>query len=173
MCAQSNVRTALEDHQFTYGEGPGGVELTVRVPVRTCDDCGFQFLDEVGEAAKHDAVCRHLGIMTPAEILSIRKRYALSRAEFARLTKIGEASLGRWENALLMQNAALDNFLYLLTFMENIERLQWRRPSEPVGFAFPSERVSLDRPPAQSAFRALREISPDLLKAAAVFDPRF
>ncbi len=173
ICGQSNVRTTLENQQFMYGEDPEAVELTARVPVRTCDDCGFQFLNEAGEVAKHEAVCRHLGVMTPTEIISIRKRYGLNRTEFARLTKIGEASLGRWENATLIQSAAYDNFLYLLTSLENIERLQWRRRGEPVGFGFAARHASPGQPAPRSAFRALGDISPELLKEAAAFNPRF
>jgi putative zinc finger/helix-turn-helix YgiT family protein len=172
-CGQSNVRTTLENQQFTYGEGAEAAELTARVPVRTCDDCGFQFLDEAGEVAKHEAVCRHLGLMTPAEITSIRKRYGLSRTEFARLTRIGGASLARWENALLIQNAAHDNLLYLLPFMENVERLQWRRHGEPIGFALPAAQASLGHSQNRPAFRALGEISPQLRKEAAAFNPGF
>ena len=52
----------------------------------------------------------------------------MSRAVFSRLTRIGEASLGRWENGLLIQNLAYDHLLYLLTFPENLERLKFRKP---------------------------------------------
>ena len=44
------------------------VELTAQVPVRTCNACGFQFTDDVAEEARHEVVCRHLGVMTPKEI---------------------------------------------------------------------------------------------------------
>jgi len=173
VCGQSAVSRALEDHRFKYGEDPDAVELTARVLVSTCNSCGFQFLDETGEAAKHEAVCRHVGVMTPVEIAGIRKRYGLSRIEFARLTKIGEASLARWENALLIQSAAYDNLLFLLTFMENVERLQWRRSREPIGFAVSARQVSLGQRENRPAFRALGEITPGLLKEAASFNLGF
>lgn len=127
MCGGKDVRTTTEVETFVYGDGPEAVELTAQVPVRTCNACGFQFTDDVAEEARHEVVCRHLGIMTPREISRIRKAYSMSRTVFARLTRLGEASLARWENGLLMQNPAYDQFLYLLTFPENLERLKYRR----------------------------------------------
>ena len=79
---------------------------------------------------RHEAVCRHLGVLTPKEIIAIRKSYGMSRAVFARLTGIGEASLARWENGLLIQSPAYDRFLFLLTFPENLERLKSRKDGE-------------------------------------------
>jgi DNA-binding transcriptional regulator YiaG len=97
------------------------------VPLRRCRDCGFEFLDSVAEERQHDAVCRHLGVMTPAEIRQIRQKAgSLSRGEFAKISRVGEASLGRWERGELIQNAANDQLLYLLTFPENLNRLRER-----------------------------------------------
>jgi hypothetical protein len=48
----------------------------------------------------------------------------LSRAEFARLTKLGEATLVRWEKGSLIQNPANDQYLRLLGFEDNIRRLR-------------------------------------------------
>ena len=64
--------------------------------------------------------------MTPGQVTWIRQQYNLSRAEFARIARIGEASINRWEKALLIQNPAMDHYLYLLSFAENFERVQER-----------------------------------------------
>jgi len=129
-CGDHNIRTTVETETFTYGDGAEAVDLTVHVPVRTCNSCGFQFTDDIAEVVRHEAVCRHLGVMSPKEIQGVRKAYGMSRADFARLTRIGEASLARWENGLLIQSPAYDQFLYLLRFPENLERLKSRRPGE-------------------------------------------
>jgi len=126
VCAGPEVRTAMEVETFLYGKDPNAAELTARVPVRTCDSCGFQFTDFEAEHARHEAICRNLGVLTPAEVADIRKRYRFSQTELARLTRIGEASLYRWENGQLIQNPAYDQFLYLLTFPENVARLRAR-----------------------------------------------
>ncbi len=125
-CESNNVNTTVEHETFVYGEGSSAAQLTARVPVRTCTNCGFQFTDGEAEEARHDAVCRHLRVLTPKEILELRKRYNMSRAEFAELTRLGEASLARWENGQLIQNAANDQLLFLLTVPSNMELLKRR-----------------------------------------------
>jgi len=71
-------------------------------------------------------VCRHLGVMTPRDVEAVRTRLRMTRAAFADLTRLGEASLARWEKGLLIQNPANDQLLYLLLFPENVERLRSR-----------------------------------------------
>ena len=114
-------------HRFPYGNGDTATELTAKVPVRICRECGEKFLDDESEDLMHEAVCRHLGVMTPREVRAIRRQSGnLSRAELASITRLGEATLGRWERGELIQNVAYDHFLYLLTYPENRIRLQQR-----------------------------------------------
>jgi DNA-binding transcriptional regulator YiaG len=87
--------------------------------VRICDGCGAEFVDEEGEEIRHDAVCRHLGVLTPREIQRLRERYG-SQAAFANLTGIGEASLSRWETGASIQSKAYDNYLRLLEKRQNV-----------------------------------------------------
>ena len=94
--------------------------------IRVCTECGFEFLDDEAEDIRHAAVCRHLGVMTPAEIQSLRDRLQLTQAEFARITRLGPATVSRWERGESVQNAAYDQYLYLLSFSENVERLKGR-----------------------------------------------
>jgi len=108
------VTTAWHRHTFQYGSGTDAVDLDVRLPVRRCDHCDFDYLDDEGERIKHEAVCRYLGVLTPREIRGIRKRHGLSRQAFARVTGIGEASLGRWENGFKIQTLGNDRYLRLL-----------------------------------------------------------
>ena len=44
-------------HTFPYGGQ--GVELSVKVPVQKCEDCGAEFLDYVAIDLMDDAVKRH------------------------------------------------------------------------------------------------------------------
>ncbi len=126
-CNSNRVVTEWIDHRFPYGRGENAVELCARIPVRRCEECGDQFLDAEAEDLMHEAVCRHLGVMTPREVRDIRRQGGgLSRAEFARITRRGEATIGRWERGELIQNAAYDQLLYLLTFPENLIRLRQR-----------------------------------------------
>ena len=68
LCGREGVITSWKDHTFSYGSGESQVELTVSVPVRRCDACEFEYLDESAERLKHDAVCDHLGVLSPIEI---------------------------------------------------------------------------------------------------------
>jgi putative zinc finger/helix-turn-helix YgiT family protein len=125
-CGSADVRTRLERQQFPYGQGKDAVELEVVIPVRRCSACGSEYLDDSAETIRHEAVCRHLGALTPEDIRRLRDGYGLSRAEFARLTRLGEATLSRWESGVLVQNAAYDEYLRLLFYADNVRRLQVR-----------------------------------------------
>jgi putative zinc finger/helix-turn-helix YgiT family protein len=104
-CGHSEMDTRWEDSPFTYGSGADAVEISVRLPVRKCCKCGFEFLDEEAEDLSHEAVCRHLGRLTPLQIKDLREKYVFSRADLERLTGLGEASIARWERGELIQNA--------------------------------------------------------------------
>jgi putative zinc finger/helix-turn-helix YgiT family protein len=126
-CESTKVVTEVVDHRFAYGQEDSAVELSARIPVRRCEECGDEFLDDEAEDLMHEAICRHLRVMTPSEVRAIRGQSGtLSRAEFARVTRLGEATIGRWERGQLIQNAAYDQFLHLLTFPENVIRLRQR-----------------------------------------------
>jgi putative zinc finger/helix-turn-helix YgiT family protein len=125
-CGQNTAETRTERETFRYGTGDAAAELTALVPVHACTSCGFEYTDASAEDARHEAVCQHLGILNPRQVAGIRKLYRFTRAEFATLTRFGEASLARWETGAITQNPANDQLLYLLQFRDNMERLQER-----------------------------------------------
>lgn len=125
-CGSRDLVGRLEPDTYTYGQGSDSVKLEVTVPVYRCETCGCQFLGRLAEKIYHEAVCRHLRVMTPSDIREIRRKYGMSRADFAELTKVGEATVARWERGSLVQNAGYDQYLYLLTFRDNVERLRNR-----------------------------------------------
>jgi putative zinc finger/helix-turn-helix YgiT family protein len=131
-CGSNHIATRMVTETFQYGSGAKAAELQVSIPVRQCGECGFEYTDSEADDLRHETVCRHLGVMTPAEVVALRKRYNVSRAEFAERTRIGEASLARWETGELIQNAANDNYLYLLSFPENFQRVVERHGTQPV-----------------------------------------
>ena len=125
MCGSSQVTTKWQKDRFEYGGGEAKVELEVGIPVHSCAECSFEFTDHSADILQHEAVCRHLGLLTPSEVRAVRSN--MSRAEFSRQTGIGEASLNRWEKGVVIQNVAMDNFLYLLSLHGNFETLQERQ----------------------------------------------
>lgn len=159
-CDGTKLSTSYEIETIPYGSGDKLVNLSCRVPVRKCGSCGFTFTDDEAADIRHEAVCRYLNVLTPTEIVAIRKHYNLSRSEFSKLTHIGEASLARWENGYLIQNAANDQLLFLLRYPENAERLRIREAR-----AFNGERLEEANEPisplsktyvnAEHQFRAL------------------
>jgi putative zinc finger/helix-turn-helix YgiT family protein len=126
LCGHEDVQSTPAEETFTYGVGEGATQITVTVPVRTCARCGYQYTDDEAEDVRHEAVCRHLGVLTPREILALREKHGLSRAAFAALARVAEASLGRWERGALIQDGTADQLLYLLQFEDNIQRLRDR-----------------------------------------------
>jgi DNA-binding transcriptional regulator YiaG len=112
--------------RFEYGAGNDGIELSTRIPLCKCAECGLEFTDERAEHLKHSAVCRHLKILDPDQIVAIRERYKLSQQEFAEISRIGRASLARWETRAVHQNASNDSLLFLLGFPENFKLLSNR-----------------------------------------------
>lgn len=122
-CGASGLRTELVRDPFIYGSGEGAVELIADLPVHSCPQCGASYRGEEAETLQHEAVCRHLGVLTPAEIRALRRRHDMSRAAFSRLTGFGEATLARWERGEVIQNTSSDSFLRLLMSETVLRRL--------------------------------------------------
>ena len=120
----SAVDTEMFQHTFRYGNGQSAADIAVLLPLRRCAQCDFEYLDHEGERVKHEALCRHLGVLTPSEIRGVRERRGLTRAEFAELTGLGVASLNRWENGTSVQSVANDRYLRLLDLPDGLSRLR-------------------------------------------------
>jgi DNA-binding transcriptional regulator YiaG len=125
-CDSPDVHSRPTPHKFKYGLGESAVEIECILPVRVCAQCGAEFVDEEGERVRHDAICRHLGLLTPTNIQELREREG-TQTQFGDLTGIGEASLSRWETGASLQTKGYDNYLFLLQFQDNVERLRTRR----------------------------------------------
>lgn len=122
-CGATAVRVSFEARSFSFGtDNP--VELTATIPLWTCEACGFSYTDGRGEELEHEAICRHLKVLTPREIRALRERHSLSRAEIGKLTRFGEASIKRWERGAVIQNASADRFLRALDDHAVLERLR-------------------------------------------------
>lgn len=124
LCGVTKVETSITPYTFEYGSGDAAAKLNVVVPMRRCDACEIDYLDEEGERIKHEAVCQHLGVLSPREIRRIRKKYTDTRMSFAEVTGLEEASLNRWENGLSIQTHASDRYLRLLDYPDNLRRLE-------------------------------------------------
>lgn len=140
VCGAISVQTELIRDPFIHGNGASAVELTADVWVHTCSACGDSYTDDEADVAYDEAVCRHLGILTPAEIRAMRERYGHTRAEFAQLTGFGKATLGRWERGEVTQNRSADRYLRLLQDPEVMRRLRALvEPTDSSGIEAPVE----------------------------------
>lgn len=113
-CGAGSVTKRFDDDRFRYGKEDNFVELTAHVAVWTCSACGFSYTDGDAEEARHRAICRHLGVLSPDEIVALRRRHGLTQADLAYLTAFSEASVKRWEGGLLIQNQSSDRLLRVL-----------------------------------------------------------
>jgi putative zinc finger/helix-turn-helix YgiT family protein len=125
-CGEHAVHFVMREQTFPFGEGEEQVSLTATVPVGHCEHCALEFTDGRAEVIRHEAVCAYLGIHSPREIIELRKQLNLSRAALADITRIGEASIARWERGAGIQNAALDQLLFLLSLNGNLNKLRAR-----------------------------------------------
>lgn len=152
-CDGNNVREMEKEQAFSYGTGERAVELTARMPVFECQDCGFTFTDYRADKARQEAICRHEGIFTPSELVTVRMRADMSRAAFAAAGRFGTASLARWETGALPQNGANDQLIYLMQFPAVRALLQARRENE----TLLSEELVRDRMESSLSGRPARE----------------
>jgi putative zinc finger/helix-turn-helix YgiT family protein len=113
-CENSEFVVREREQVILYGRKDCAVEVPCLVPTYVCSRCGCEWTGPEAEDIRHDAVCRHLGRLTPQEVLKIREKGLLSQAEFSRITGFGEASLSRWETGSQIQNAACDRLLRLI-----------------------------------------------------------
>ena len=124
MCGSRTVNTCEQRDEYVYGTGDSAVTLAIDLPVRQCASCHFEHLDDEAERLIHNAVCRHLGVLSPAGVREVRKRSEMSRAAFAKLTGLGEATIGRWEAGTAIQNRANDRYLRLLDVPSIMQQLK-------------------------------------------------
>ncbi|WP_434299252.1 type II TA system antitoxin MqsA family protein [Corallococcus exiguus] len=113
-CGESSLTQIKIKQQFPYGTEGQQVLLSVEVPAWHCSSCDFEFTDGEAEELRHEAICRHLGLLSPREIREIRSSYRMTQSDFAEETGFGEASIKRWELGLNLQNKSADKYLRLL-----------------------------------------------------------
>lgn len=114
-CGHQPLEARRIRDEFEYGPDDERIMVVAEaVPVLVCPKCGEVLYGAEAAVVRHQAICRALGLLSPAEIKSLRERLGPDQEDFARLTGIGVATLSRWERGRLMQTRALDRYLRLL-----------------------------------------------------------
>lgn len=123
-CGQGALVARVIRDEFEYGPEEDRITIVAEgVPVLECPACGETLYGPDAARVRHQAICRTLGLLTPEQIKGVREKLGKKQAEFAALTGIGVATLSRWEQGRLIQTRALDRYLRLLQWEENIQRL--------------------------------------------------
>jgi DNA-binding transcriptional regulator YiaG len=117
-CDSTDVENRTTIDRFQYGIGENAVELTANIPIGHCRACDLEYSGDDAERIRHDAICAHLQLLPPHRIVEVRGSYGVSRAKFAEISRIGMATLARWENGEILQNAAMDMYMRLLARRE-------------------------------------------------------
>ncbi|MBZ9999320.1 MULTISPECIES: type II TA system antitoxin MqsA family protein [unclassified Mesorhizobium] len=123
-CGAGALSVSYQIEHFSYGAQDDVVTLSANVPVITCAECGESFTGEEAELLRHEAVCRHLQRVTPADIKAIRETYGLTQDQLAEISGFGIASIKRWESGYQIQNLSADRYLRLLRLPPNFRFLQ-------------------------------------------------
>ena len=102
------IKNTLKEIKFR------GIDITLPVETYVCPECGFEAatLQSTGavQTAIADAYRAKKGLLTGAEIKSMRKARGLSQQDLAKLMDVGIASLKRWETGLI-QSKSMDRIL--------------------------------------------------------------
>lgn len=123
-CGAAAVNEAWCVSTFPYGAGAMATDLEVTLPVWACQVCAGQFLDYRAERIKTEAICRHLRILTPAQVRKTRQIYSMSLQEFAEVTGIDPERLEKWEAGHLSQTLTDDRLVRLLSNTSNMATLR-------------------------------------------------
>jgi HTH-type transcriptional regulator/antitoxin MqsA len=91
-----------------------------------CDGCGSEYAtpEQMEETQQRAVVAIRAeeGLLTPEEIVRIRKKYGLSQAQLEALLRTGPKTVVRWERGTVFQSAAADTLLRLLDGDPNVAR---------------------------------------------------
>lgn len=160
-CDEGAVSAAHKVTTFLYGEGADAVSLNAIVPVWTCSNCDEEYTDGAAEIARHEAVCRHLGRLTPDDLRKLREARGYSQETWAAFTRIGIASIKRWETGNQIQNAALDQYLRLLA-----DKVVFERASQQSTTSQPEPRFQTKIDVFSLRKASIFELRPEILQEA-------
>jgi putative zinc finger/helix-turn-helix YgiT family protein len=92
-----------------------GEALEVTAPLRRCSSCGFSLLTTEDATALTQATVatwqeKH-GLLTASDMTQRRKKLGLSQKGLSEVSRLGSASIKRWESGLVAQTEAHDTVL--------------------------------------------------------------
>jgi putative zinc finger/helix-turn-helix YgiT family protein len=113
-CRQQSVeRETLPYSTDVHYDGRSYSVDMPKFSVPRCKNCGAMVLDDHANDQITDALRRHLGLLTPAQIRDNRESLGLKQRDFANLVGIGESTVSRWETGAQIQQRSLDKLMRL------------------------------------------------------------
>lgn len=111
----SKVEKTTTEETYEYK----GMQLRVKdLPIFCCSGCGEEFIneEEIGPINKKlDLLYREAeNLLTPEEIVKIRKNYLYTQEDFARIVGGGVKAFAKYENGAIVQSRPMDNLLRIL-----------------------------------------------------------
>jgi putative zinc finger/helix-turn-helix YgiT family protein len=126
VCPNCEKISELEHIVTTEELNVRGDIIKVEVEYYRCTECGEEFEDPRSKDDPLDKAYREYrrrhGMIQPEEIREMRKLYGLTQQELSKLIGWGGATLSRYENGAL-QDDAHDRFLQLVKDPENLQRI--------------------------------------------------
>ncbi len=107
-----------------------GTSIPVEAEFLTCDTCGMTFDSPLADdplVAVYREYRKRTGLVQPEEIRDFRREYGLTQQELAGLLRWGAATLSRYENGAL-QDEAHDCALRMVMKSDNLLELLERHP---------------------------------------------
>jgi len=130
-CPNCGVDNAITRSVVTEALDVRGEIISVEVAYYKCDACGIEYEDPNSDIKPVETAYRKYreihGMVTPEEIIDIRKSYNLSQKELSMILGWGGATLSRYENGSL-QDEAHDRMLHMVMKPENLFELIERNP---------------------------------------------
>jgi putative zinc finger/helix-turn-helix YgiT family protein len=92
-----------------------GVDVQYESEYSQCTHCGERYQTQAQaratSRARTAAVRAHAGLLTPDEIVAIRKHYGATQAELERILGVGKKTFARWEAGTVTPSRAADLLL--------------------------------------------------------------
>ena len=142
-------------------EGGVAETLWIEVPAWRNPKTGQVFLSDAARATLEKVKARHLGLLTPAQIKTLRIRLGLTQKQISRLLQVGKKSWTRWETGKERPSRSMNVLLRALSderidpdYLQGLldAAQPQNRPSDPM--ALPSDAVLRETPRSYRASRA-------------------
>ena len=122
-CEKESATKIVEQYETLTVKGQ---EITLKVKVRICEECGEEIIDKELDNASlkefYDEYKKLNNLLTTAEIKDVRTQWGLSQSQFAILLGMGEKTITRYENGNI-QDETHDNLIRLAKETESFRTI--------------------------------------------------